>query len=38
MISFGQVEVGTQLPAQSFPVARADLVRYALRRGWLQES
>ncbi|MDH6124330.1 MaoC family dehydratase [Kitasatospora sp. GP82] len=28
-ISFDEVEVGTVLPAQSFPVTRATLVRYA---------
>ncbi|MDH6140895.1 MULTISPECIES: MaoC family dehydratase [Kitasatospora] len=28
-ISFDEVEVGTELPAQSFPVSRAALVRYA---------
>ncbi|GAA1159582.1 acyl dehydratase [Kitasatospora gansuensis] len=28
-ISFDQVEVGTELPAQSFPVTRAALVQYA---------
>ncbi|KQV18531.1 MULTISPECIES: MaoC family dehydratase [unclassified Kitasatospora] len=28
-ISFDQVEVGTELPAQSFPVTRATLVQYA---------
>ncbi|WP_405017879.1 MaoC family dehydratase [Kitasatospora sp. NBC_00070] len=28
-INFDQVEVGTELPAQSFPVTRATLVRYA---------
>ncbi|MFE9422065.1 MaoC family dehydratase [Kitasatospora sp. NPDC006697] len=28
-ISFDEVEVGTELPAQSFPVDRAALVRYA---------
>jgi acyl dehydratase len=28
-ISYDDVEVGTELPAQSFPVRRADLVRYA---------
>lgn len=27
--SFGDVEVGTELPAQTFPIRRADLVRYA---------
>jgi acyl dehydratase len=27
--AFGDVEVGTELPAQSFPIRRADLVRYA---------
>lgn len=29
MIRFADVQVGTQLPAQSFPVRRSDLVRYA---------
>ncbi|MFE1474682.1 MaoC family dehydratase [Streptomyces cyaneofuscatus] len=28
-VSYGSVEVGTELPAQSFPVTRATLVRYA---------
>ncbi|MBB5121510.1 dehydratase [Streptomyces eurocidicus] len=28
-ISFDDVEVGQELPAQTFPVTRADLVRYA---------
>lgn len=28
-IAYGDVEVGTELPAQSFPVDRAALVRYA---------
>ncbi|RSS58165.1 MaoC family dehydratase [Streptomyces sp. WAC06614] len=28
-INFADVEVGTELPAQSFPVTRATLVRYA---------
>jgi acyl dehydratase len=28
-ISYDEVEVGTELPAQSFPVTRATLVRYA---------
>ncbi|MFD8707779.1 MaoC family dehydratase [Kitasatospora sp. NPDC059648] len=28
-IDYDEVEVGTQLPAQSFPVTRATLVRYA---------
>uniref|UniRef100_A0AAU3GV40 MaoC family dehydratase n=1 Tax=Streptomyces sp. NBC_01401 TaxID=2903854 RepID=A0AAU3GV40_9ACTN len=28
-IAYGAVEVGTELPAQSFPVTRAALVRYA---------
>jgi acyl dehydratase len=28
-ISYDEVEVGTELPAQSFPVSRATLVRYA---------
>jgi acyl dehydratase len=28
-ISFDEVEVGTELPAQSFPVNRGSLVRYA---------
>ncbi|MFJ4185712.1 MaoC family dehydratase [Kitasatospora sp. NPDC089509] len=28
-ISYDEVEVGTQLPAQSFPVTRATLVQYA---------
>jgi acyl dehydratase len=28
-ISFDEVEVGTELPTQSFPVTRATLVRYA---------
>ncbi|MEV6259866.1 MaoC family dehydratase [Streptomyces sp. NPDC051784] len=28
-IAYGAVEVGTELPAQSFPVTRATLVRYA---------
>jgi acyl dehydratase len=29
MISYADVEVGTALPAQTFPIARGDLVRYA---------
>ena len=29
MPSYAEVEVGTALPAQSFPLTRADLVRYA---------
>lgn len=28
-VTYGSVEVGTELPAQSFPVTRATLVRYA---------
>src|SRR5689334_10473243 len=28
-IAYDDVEVGTELPAQTFPVSRADLVRYA---------
>jgi acyl dehydratase len=28
-VRYADVEVGTELPAQSFPVTRADLVRYA---------
>ncbi|MET9590868.1 MaoC family dehydratase [Streptomyces sp. NPDC006516] len=28
-IAYGAVEVGTELPAQSFPVSRATLVQYA---------
>ncbi|GGX79575.1 MaoC family dehydratase [Streptomyces hiroshimensis] len=28
-ISYDEVEIGTELPACSFPVTRADLVRYA---------
>ncbi|MBF6045045.1 dehydratase [Streptomyces sp. NRRL B-1677] len=28
-ISYDEVEVGTELPVRSFPVTRADLVRYA---------
>ncbi|MFJ8664522.1 MaoC family dehydratase [Streptomyces sp. NPDC093600] len=28
-IAYDEVEVGTELPAQSFPVTRASLVRYA---------
>ena len=28
-ISYGDVEVGTELPAQTFPVTRATLVQYA---------
>ncbi|GAA2716000.1 MULTISPECIES: MaoC family dehydratase [Streptomyces] len=28
-VSYDEVEVGTELPAQSFPVTRATLVRYA---------
>ncbi|QES43278.1 MULTISPECIES: MaoC family dehydratase [Streptomyces] len=28
-IAYGDVEVGTELPAQSFPVTRATLVQYA---------
>src|SRR5919201_2743514 len=28
-IAYGDVEVGTELPAQTFPVTRATLVRYA---------
>ncbi len=28
-ISYADIEVGTELPAQSFPVTRATLVRYA---------
>lgn len=29
MVAYDDVEVGTQLPTQTFPVRRADLVRYA---------
>jgi acyl dehydratase len=29
MPSFAEVEVGTQLPAQEFPIQRANLVKYA---------
>ncbi|MCQ8773200.1 MaoC family dehydratase [Streptomyces telluris] len=29
LISYDEVEIGTELPARSFPVTRADLVRYA---------
>lgn len=29
VLSFDEVEVGTEVPAQSFPVTRATLVRYA---------
>ena len=29
MINYDDVEVGHELPAQSFPIGRADLVRYA---------
>ncbi len=29
MITYNEVEVGTELPGQSFPIGRADLVRYA---------
>ena len=29
MISYAEVEVGTALPAQTFPIERGDLVRYA---------
>jgi acyl dehydratase len=29
MVRYDDVEVGTELPAQSFPVQRVDLVRYA---------
>src|SRR6266536_3177789 len=29
MISYADVEVGTALPAQTFPIERGDLVRYA---------
>jgi acyl dehydratase len=29
VISYADVEVGTELPAQSFPIMRADLIRYA---------
>jgi acyl dehydratase len=29
MVRYDDVEVGTELPAQSFPVHRGDLVRYA---------
>ena len=29
MISYADVEVGTALPAQTFPIERVDLVRYA---------
>ena len=29
LVTFGEVEVGTALPAQRFPVHRVDLVRYA---------
>ena len=29
MIAYGDVEVGTELPAQNFPVTRATLVQYA---------
>ena len=28
-VSYDDVEVGTELPAQEFPVTRADLIRYA---------
>ncbi|CAM5500782.1 MaoC family dehydratase [Streptomyces sp. URMC 127] len=28
-ISYDEVEIGTELPVRSFPVTRADLVRYA---------
>lgn len=28
-LRYADVEVGTELPAQSFPITRADLVRYA---------
>jgi len=28
MPGYGEVEVGTELPARSFPLSRADLVRY----------
>ena len=37
MIRFADVEVGTQLPAQSFPVRRSDLVRYAGASGDFNE-
>ena len=29
MVRYDEVEVGTELPAQSFPIHRVDLVRYA---------
>lgn len=29
MVRYDEVEVGTELPAQSFPIRRVDLVRYA---------
>ncbi len=43
-ISFADLEVGTAIPAQSFPLQRADLVRYAGASGdfnpihWSQET
>lgn len=37
MIRYSDVEVGTELPARSFPVRRADLVRYAGASGDFNE-
>lgn len=37
MIRYSDVEVGTGLPARSFPVRRADLVRYAGASGDFNE-
>jgi len=37
MIRYSDVEVGTELPAQSFPVRRSDLVRYAGASGDFNE-
>lgn len=37
MIRFADVQVGTELPAQSFPVQRANLVRYAGASGDFNE-
>jgi acyl dehydratase len=37
MIRFADVQVGTELPAQSFPVQRADLIRYAGASGDFNE-
>ena len=37
MIRYTDVEVGTELPAQAFPVRRSDLVRYAGASGDFNE-